>query len=137
MDTFDPWSVFSLLLGASTGNLSQSFINTFSVGSRPWTHPLISEASIVRTLRPENAPPDQKLAKMPEMKSLQGERSVFYACLCKKADKWPTRHQPRLFYRQLQPPPCTVSQSGVPTHLHTCLALPSTVHWESGTSHFQ
>ena len=28
-----PWSVFSLLFGASTGNLSQSFIDTFSVGS--------------------------------------------------------------------------------------------------------
>ena len=27
------WSVFSLLLGASTGNLSQSFIDTFSVVS--------------------------------------------------------------------------------------------------------
>ena len=48
---------------------------------------------------------------MPKMESLQGERSVFYTCLCKKADKWPTRHWPRLFYRQLQPPPCTVSQS--------------------------
>ena len=29
------WSVFSLLLGASTGNLSEGFIDTFSVGSRP------------------------------------------------------------------------------------------------------
>ena len=28
-----PWSVFPLLLGASTGNLSQSFFETFSVGS--------------------------------------------------------------------------------------------------------
>ena len=28
-----PWSVFSLLLGTSTGNLNQSFIDTFSVGS--------------------------------------------------------------------------------------------------------
>ena len=53
-----PWSVFSLLLGASTGNLSQSFIDIFSVGSRPWTHPLISEHSIVRALRPEIVPPD-------------------------------------------------------------------------------
>ena len=47
-----------LLLGTSTGNLSQSFTDTFSVGSRPWTHPLISEHSIVRALRPENAPLD-------------------------------------------------------------------------------
>ena len=51
-------SMVRLLLGASTRNLSQGFIDTFSVGSRPWTHPLISEHSIVRTLRPENAPPD-------------------------------------------------------------------------------
>ena len=28
-----------------------------------------------------------------------------------------TRHWPGLFHRQLQPPPCTVSQSGAPTHL--------------------
>ena len=49
------WSVLSLLLGASTGNLSQGIIDTFSVGSQPWTHPLISEHSIVRALRPENA----------------------------------------------------------------------------------
>ena len=28
-----PWSIFPLLLGASTGNLNQSFIDTFSVGS--------------------------------------------------------------------------------------------------------
>ena len=47
-----------LLLEASTGNLSQSFINPFSVGSRPWTHPLISERSIVKALRPQNAPLD-------------------------------------------------------------------------------
>ena len=33
---------------------------------------------------------------MPEMDSLQGERSVFYASLCTKADKWPTRHWTRL-----------------------------------------
>ena len=28
-----PWSIFPLLLGAITGNLSQSFFDTFSVGS--------------------------------------------------------------------------------------------------------
>ena len=33
-------------------------LETFSVGSWPWTHPLISECSIVRALRPENAPLD-------------------------------------------------------------------------------
>ena len=47
------WSVFPLVLGAGTGNLGQSFIDTFSVGSWPWTHPLISERSLVRALRPE------------------------------------------------------------------------------------
>ena len=31
---------------------------TFSVGSWPCAHPLISERSIVRALQPENAPPD-------------------------------------------------------------------------------
>ena len=50
-----PWSIFSLLLRASTGNLSQGFFDTFSVSSRPWTHPLISERSIVRARRPEYA----------------------------------------------------------------------------------
>ena len=54
---------------------------------------------------------------MPEMESLQGERSIFYARLCKKADKWPTRHWPGLFYSQLQQPPCNVTQRGAPTHL--------------------
>ena len=36
MDTYLPWSVFPLLLGASAGNLSHS---TFSVGSWPLTLP--------------------------------------------------------------------------------------------------
>ena len=49
------------------------------------------------------------------MESLQGERNVFYACSCKKADKWPTQHGPGLFYKQLQRLPCTVSQRGGPT----------------------
>ena len=53
-----PWFIFFLLLGASTENLSQGIINIFSVGSRPWTHPLTSEHSIVRALRSENAPLD-------------------------------------------------------------------------------
>ena len=78
------------------------------------THPLISKHSIVRALRPENTHLDLKL---PEMEFLQGERSIFYTRLCKKANKWPTHHCPRLFYRQLQPPPCTEKQSGGPTHL--------------------
>ena len=39
-------SLFPLLLGANTGNLSQSFFDTFSVVHNP----LISELSMVRTL---------------------------------------------------------------------------------------
>ena len=47
------------------------------------------------------------------MESLQDKRSIFYALLCKKADKRPTHHWRKLFYRQLQLSPCTVRQSGV------------------------
>ena len=50
------------------------------------THPLISKHSIVRALQPENTHLDLKL---PEMEFLQGERSIFYTRLCKKANKWP------------------------------------------------
>ena len=74
---------------------------------------LTSECSIVRALRPDNAPPDKKLFKMQELESLQGTRSVFYTRLCKKAH---TQHWPGLFFRQLQQPPCTVSQRSAPTH---------------------
>ena len=35
--------IFTSVWSYSTGNLSQGFIDTFSVVSRPWTHPLISE----------------------------------------------------------------------------------------------
>ena len=51
-------------------------------------HPLISEHSIVRALRPENTPPDWKLPKNPEMESLRGERTVFYTR--KKAQNGPS-----------------------------------------------
>ena len=51
---------------------------------------------------------------MPEMESLQGEGSVFYTCLCKKADKWPTWHWTGLFLQaaatatmQCQPKRCS------------------------------
>ena len=56
------------------------------------------------------------------MESIKGERSIFHACLCKKADK----HWQGLFYRQLQWPPCTVSQRGAPT-LGTRLASIATL----------
>ena len=51
-------SMVRIFTSVWTGNLSQGFIDTFSVGSPPWTHPLISECSIVRAFRPENSPPD-------------------------------------------------------------------------------
>ena len=44
------WSVFSLLLRDSTGNLSQGFIDTFPVGSRPWTHPQACQVSRIAHL---------------------------------------------------------------------------------------
>ena len=59
----------------------------FFAGSWPWPHLLITECSIVGTLRPENAPPDWKLPNKSEMKSLQDERTTFYACLYKKAEE--------------------------------------------------
>ena len=80
-------------------------------------HPLITECSIVRALCPRNAPPDWKEPKKPEMEPLQGERIVFYAHLHKKAEEWAIQRWPGHFYSQLQQPPCTVSQSGAPTHL--------------------
>ena len=46
--------IFIFCLKARTGNLSQGFIDIFSVGSQPWTR----ERSIVRALQPENAPQD-------------------------------------------------------------------------------
>ena len=45
-----PSMVYFHLLGASTGNWSQSFINPFSLGSRPWTHPSgLSNQGMLRT----------------------------------------------------------------------------------------
>ena len=62
-------SVFPLMLGASTGNLSQSFFEAYSGGS------LISHLSIVRTVPPVNTPPEYKLLSIPEIVPLQ-ERGV-------------------------------------------------------------
>ena len=75
------WSVFPLLLGASTGNFSQRCFHQFSWGSWLWPHPLISEHSLVRDLWPVNTPSDRKVPTVPEMKPLQKERSGFYAHL--------------------------------------------------------
>ena len=58
-----------------------------------------------------------QLPKKPEMEPLQGESTVFYARLHKKAEERATQRRPGPFYSQLQQPPCTVSQSSVPTHL--------------------
>ena len=59
------------------------------------------------------------------MESLQGERSVFYARLCKKADKWPTQHWPCKGFLQAattaamhcQPEKCTHPPPPVPPFL--------------------
>ena len=64
---------------------------------------------------------------LPEMESLQGERSVSTPVCARKQTNAPTvieqgistgscnrQHAP---YRQLQLPPCTVRQSSAPTHL--------------------
>ena len=51
-------------------NLTNDILDTFSVGSWPWPHPLISKSHIyamVRALRPANAPHDWKLPTDPEM----------------------------------------------------------------------
>ena len=49
------------------------------------------EARLYRALAGCGVCMDKKLPKLPEMESLQGGGSVFYAHLCKKAGKWATR----------------------------------------------
>ena len=66
---------------------------------------------------------------MPEMESVQGEKSIFYARLCRKADKWPTRHWTGLFYRQLQRPPCTVSQRRTYLQNRLCQLITCSQNW--------
>ena len=56
---------------------------THSLGSRPWSDPLISEISMVRALQPANALASHwKWPTVPEMPPLQGEGSGSWACLC-------------------------------------------------------
>ena len=70
------WSVFSLLLGARTWNLNQSFFEHFSGHSWLQPHTLISEQLMVRAFQPDNAPPDWRLpTAVPEMVPLLGRRS--------------------------------------------------------------
>ena len=91
------WSVFLLLLWASTGNVSYVFFHKASQGSWPLPHPLISELTMVRALWPLNASPDWKLSTVPEMEPW---KSLIYTRLCQKGEKWPSQCQPRLFYSQ-------------------------------------
>ena len=65
------WHIFRLLLEVSSGNLSHSFFQIFFANLWSWTTHTHSEHSIVRTLRPENTPPDWKLLKISDMESLQ------------------------------------------------------------------
>ena len=46
------------IIDHATATLRCQAEDTFYVGSQPWTHPLISKHSVVRALRPENAPLD-------------------------------------------------------------------------------
>ena len=73
-------TVFWLLLGTSTGNLS--FLHTIVLGSWPQPHSLISKLSMVRALRPASAPPDRMLPTSPEMVPLQGEGGVVPGPVC-------------------------------------------------------
>ena len=116
--------VFLHLPGISPRNLIHSFLRKFFAGSWPWSHPLITERSIVRALQPENAPPDWKLPKNPEVESLQGERTVFYARLYKKAER-AIQCWLGVFYSQLQQPRCTVTQSD---HFYSQLQLTAAMH---------
>ena len=89
-----------LLLGVSTGNLSHRC--SLQVHDLDHTHSLAniqySGLSNQRTL----FQPKIKLPTVPEINPLQSEKSILYACLCKKAaDKRLTRCRPRLSYSQL------------------------------------
>ena len=106
---------FHFCPGVSLRKLIHSFLQKFFANSIPWPYP--PEHSIARALRPENGPPDWKLPKKPEMESLQGERTVFYACLYKKGEEGAIHCWPSLFYSQLQQLPCTATQSCAPNHL--------------------
>ena len=70
-----------------------------------------SEHSIV------NAPPDQKLPKMPEIESLKGKRSVFYTRLCKKADKQPFLQPAATATMHCHPEGCTHPPLSIPPFL--------------------
>ena len=59
------WSIFPLLLGAGTGNVSQGFFKTFSEGSQPWPCSLISKLSIVRVLQTANTPLTENCRMVP------------------------------------------------------------------------
>ena len=61
---------------------------------------------MVRALRPVNASPDRKLPTVPEMEPLKRQRSLIYARLCQKGEKWPSQCRPRLFYSQPRQLPC-------------------------------
>ena len=66
------WSEFPLLLGASTGNLSEIFFEPFSgVHDLDHTYSLVS----FQALQPVIAPPDWKLPTVPEIVPLQEKRS--------------------------------------------------------------
>ena len=98
------WSVFPLLLGASTGNLSQSFFDTFFGGFITLTTP--SECSSL----PKTAYSSRNGAPT------RGEK-WFYVFLCQQGEKWFSQCRPRPFYSQPWQPPCTRHVLNIPAHL--------------------
>ena len=111
------FTCFSTSARVGTGNLIHSFLHKFFAGSWPWPHPLITKC--VNSQGPPSKEHSSRLrvARKPEMEPLQGERTIFYVRLYKKAEERAIQCWPGPFYSQLQQPLCTVSQSSAPTHL--------------------
>ena len=71
------------MLWVSPGNLNHSFSHMPFSSAWPWPHPLISKGSVVRSFRPDSAPPDWRLPKMSEWSPYKAKR-VFSRPICAK-----------------------------------------------------
>ena len=120
------WSVFPLLLGASTGNFSQRCFHQFSWGSWLWPHPLISEHPLVRALWPVNTPSDRKVPTVPEMKP---EERFLCSFVYKKKEKLPSQCQPMPFYSQPRQLPCSTMATHLPLFHPFLLAQNQSSKW--------
>ena len=84
--SFRLWTHFLVCISTSAWSyhwnleLKLLWLNLFGLWPQP--HPLISELSMVRALRPAHAPPDWMLPTSSEKVLLQGEGSASWACLC-------------------------------------------------------